>query len=135
MRSSISRIAGAIGLALLVAGLAPAWADPAPEVSSPIQNCQSSAILFTPANTGPIKPVFGSGCLGSQVMTCDDMVMPVGSSCSCQTTLLQKKCVNCDTRKEGLTLQTTCTVCPPCFGGNCHLRPCYDRSSLTCPTS
>jgi hypothetical protein len=132
-----------IGATLLVAGLVPAWsaeemenAAPAPgvEVAPPeLGSCdyQDAPVLEETAQIIKPKPP-GGGCLGSVVQTCDDVPIPVGGTCSCQSVLLDDKCRNCDTRKKGKVLETTCTVCPRCWTPPCDFMQCNDFTSRTC---
>jgi hypothetical protein len=140
-------LAVAFGAALLVAGLIPVWTagDNAATQSGEMEH---AALAGTAAPTPEflafeddsvceaggflIKPSLGRGCLGSHPLTCDDLPMPYGASCSCEQTLLQQKCRNCDNKKKGLVLKTTCTVCPRCWSPPCDIQACNSRSSYTC---
>jgi hypothetical protein len=144
MSRSKVMLAVAFGAALLVAGLIPVWTAgesavtehaalagttaPAPEPLALEDDsvCEAGGLVL-------IKPYPG-GCLGSQPLTCDDMPMPYGATCSCSSALLQQKCKNCDNKKKGLVLKTTCTVCPRCWNPPCDIQACNSRTSLTCST-
>jgi hypothetical protein len=135
MRTSRLKRVTIIGTVLLVAGLAPAWGAGETEdvdvALTTLESCdyQDDVVL---EETGLIVKPKPGGCLGSTVKTCDDVPVPVGGTCSCQSVLLEEKCVNCDTREKGLVLETTCTVCPRCWSPPCDLMQCNDFTSRTC---
>jgi hypothetical protein len=139
-RSRLKRVA-TIATALLVAGLLPAWgADetenvvtaPSGQLALPeLGSCDVGDGVVLEQTGLIIKPK-PSDCLGSVVKTCDDVPIPAGGTCSCQSVLLEDKCVNCDTREKGLVLRTTCTVCPYCWSPPCDFMSCNDFISLTC---
>jgi len=135
MRRSRLKWVTIIGAVLLVAGLAPAWgAEEAKDVDlelPTLESCDYQDDLVLEETGLIVKPKPG-GCLGSVVKTCDDVPIPVGGTCSCQSVLLDQKCRNCDTRKKGLVLETTCTVCPRCWSPPCDFMACNDFTSLTC---
>ena len=77
------------------------------------------------------KPVPGAQCLPSEPLTCAQMPIPQGGSCSCTSVLLPKKCKSCSGGK-GQELSTTCTVHVPCTNQPCDISQNYSRTGRSC---
>ena len=77
-------------------------------------------------------PISGRKCLPTTRLTCDNMPIPYGGTCSCQSVLLDEKCRTCDTWDKGLVLQTTCTVRVPCNFPPCDLQQNIIRTGRSC---
>ena len=144
MNKSRLMLAVAIGATLMAIGILPVWAadaeptvtaketTPAEETQLPLESCEWDSDLVLDA-TGLIPLPGGRGCLsGGPPNTCDDYPVAVGGSCSCSSTLTSDKCRECDSRKRGLVLETTCTICPPCYSPPCQIQDCTDRTSRIC---
>jgi hypothetical protein len=77
-------------------------------------------------------PGLGRKCLPSTRLTCDDMPIPYGGTCSCQSTLLDEKCRTCETWEKGHVLETTCTVRRPCLFPPCDIQQNITRTGRSC---
>ena len=81
------------------------------------------------------KPGRSGGCLPSQALTCAQMPIPVGGTCSCSAVLLPRRCKACDVKFKGHVLQTTCTVSVPCNNPGCDIQPNFSRTGFSCVPS
>jgi len=146
----ISRIVFVLGAALAAAVVAPvasahedaaavtATADcAAPGVSWDFTG-ESAAMCKagTPATDTSFAPKVGGevafdGCFPSERLSCDDLPMPQGGTCSCTTTYHARKCRSCD-RGYGYVYETTCHVCGVCNTPNCNINTCNDHTAFSC---
>ncbi len=78
------------------------------------------------------KPRPGPRCLPGTALTCAQMLIPVGGSCSCSSTLLHQKCRTCITGQKGQVLSTTCTVNVPCTNPPCDISQPFSRTGRSC---
>jgi len=132
-----ARIALLVGLVVLVSlslpVAAPEAAPPAPpEVAKDqaVGECDGVLLASAIAPFATIAPF--PGCIGSQPLSCANMPMPVGSTCSCTSQILDVKCKSCDPVFKGNVLETTCTVHTPCTNPPCDLQLNHSRTGYSC---
>jgi len=59
--------------------------------------------------------------------------VPVGGSCTCNTSVVPNVVCLQPEGGAGHILVTTCTVCPaPCRGPGCNIQLCHTRTSVAC---
>lgn len=136
------RLMGIVAAVLLLAAVSPLAAEtaetpataPAGETISPAQPAEESESCWSDENPAAqeVGLIIVGGCLGTSVLTCDDLPSTVNSTCSCTSQVLGKECKKCDVREKGVVVETTCTVCPGCTGPLCIPQPCWDRTSQSC---
>jgi hypothetical protein len=79
------------------------------------------------------QPSLAQVCLPSTPINCNGIPQPVGSTCSCESQALPKRCVSCGPVYRGQVVETTCTVSKPCLPGQtCHIQENFTRTGLSC---
>lgn len=120
------------GLALLVFAMPSATKVNAGEPeNAPCAGMALAGVEDPVASEVDIAPVPG-GCLSNQPISCAGMLIPVGGTCSCSSTLLDVRCRSCETGNRGQVLQTTCTVRKPCNSFPCDLELNHSRTGYSC---
>lgn len=131
---SVKRIAAA-GAVLLACAAPLLMAAESQENTAP-QACmalETDAEVQTAMVSEPVsKPTPGPRCLPGTALTCAQMPIPAGGTCSCSSTLLHKKCRTCITGERGQVLSTTCTVRAPCTTPPCDVMQNFSRTALSC---
>jgi hypothetical protein len=140
MSNSNWKLTGMIGAVLMLAVFAPAWAAEAVAEVVLEGTASDEPAVSTCAATDDVElqevgleiSIGRKKCLPSSRLTCDDMPIPHGGTCSCQSILLEERCKNCDTNKKGQVLQTTCTVHVPCTNPPCDIQQNITRTGRSC---
>jgi hypothetical protein len=114
---------------MIAAALTPAvWTSdvqPAPEALASTAAEERGALL------SPAASIIVPSCIPGTRLTCDELPVPFGSTCSCSTRPLDLKCRVCGGGR-GFQYQTTCTVQQPCTNSPCDLNALYTRTALSC---
>jgi len=129
-----ARLAVLVGLAVVVSLSLPV-AAPDVEPAAPAEQAKGDAVEECEGVViAQVLPPIGSfpGCLGDEPLTCADIPMPVGSTCSCSSVLLDLKCRSCDPEFKGHVVQTTCTVHTPCTNPPCDINQNFTRTAYSC---
>ena len=139
VRMVVGMCTAAVALTFLVAS-PQAWAQGEDVAEPSPADIDADALLDEPAAEpegvqvaeGPRAAIFIGSCLPSSPLSCAQLPVPQGGSCSCQSQLEPVRCKACDGSFKGQVLKTTCTIRPAPCQGICDIQPVTTRTGYSC---